>query len=63
MSYHIVCQAYETQEEVDLVTAFMRYVGSEEGQAASAASAGSAPISAELSAEIASFLDTITVAS
>ena len=63
VSYHIVCQAYETQEEVDLVTAFMRYVGSEEGQAASAASAGSAPISAELSAEIASFLDTITVAS
>lgn len=63
VSYHIVCQAYETQEEVDLVTAFMRYVGSEEGQAASAESAGSAPISADLSAEIAAFLDTITVAS
>ncbi len=63
ISYHIVCTAYETQEEVDLVTGFMSYVGSPEGQAASAASAGSAPISEDLAAEIQAVLDTIEVAS
>ena len=62
VSYHIVCQAYGDQTEVDLVKAFMQYVGSEDGQAASAASAGSAPISETLRGEIASFLETITVA-
>jgi phosphate transport system substrate-binding protein len=59
VSYHIVCLQYETQEEVDLVTAFMTYVGSEAGQAASAASAGSAPISAEVRAEILTSIDQI----
>jgi phosphate transport system substrate-binding protein len=62
VSYHIVCLQYETQEEVDLVTAFMTYVGSEAGQAASAASAGSAPISAEVRAEILTSIDQIAVA-
>jgi phosphate transport system substrate-binding protein len=62
VSYHIVCLEYETQEEVDLVKAFMTYVGSDEGQAASAASAGSAPISPEVQAEIAMSIAAITVA-
>ncbi|WP_370324639.1 phosphate ABC transporter substrate-binding protein PstS [Euzebya sp.] len=63
VSYHIVCQAYEDAETVELVTAFMEYVGSEEGQQAAAESAGSAPISEELRAEIADVLSTIEVAS
>ncbi len=62
VSYHIVCLEYENQETVDLVKAFMTYVGSDEGQAASAASAGSAPISAEVQAEIAMSIAAITVA-
>lgn len=62
VSYHIVCLEYDTQEEVDLVKAFMTYVGSEAGQAASAASAGSAPISAEVRAEILTSIDQISLA-
>ena len=62
VSYHIVCLEYETQEEVDLVKAFMTYVGSEAGQAASAASAGSAPISDEVRADILTSIDQIAVA-
>jgi phosphate transport system substrate-binding protein len=62
VSYHIVCLEYETQEEVDLVKGFMMYVGSPEGQAAAAAAAGSAPISVELSAQLETAIDMITVA-
>ena len=40
----------------------MAYVGSDEGQAASAESAGSAPISAEVQAEIQNTVDQISVA-
>ncbi|MGA7756202.1 MAG: phosphate ABC transporter substrate-binding protein PstS [Ilumatobacteraceae bacterium] len=62
VSYHIVCLQYDSQETVDLVKAFMAYVGSDEGQAASAESAGSAPISAEVQAEIQNTVDQISVA-
>jgi len=62
VSYHIVCLQYEDQETVDLVTSFMTYVGSEQGQADAGAAAGSAPISAEVRAEITNSLDQITVA-
>jgi len=62
VSYHIVCRQYDTQEQVDLVKAFMLYVGSAEGQAASQASAGSAPITAALSTQLAAVIDTISVA-
>ena len=62
VSYHIVCLQYEDQETVDLVKAFMTYVGSEQGQADGAAAAGSAPISAEVRADILVSLDAITVA-
>ncbi len=63
VSYHIVCLQYDSQETVDLVKAFMTYVGSDAGQAASAESAGSAPISPEVQAEIQTSIDQITVAS
>ena len=62
VSYHIVCLQYDSQEEVDLVKAFMTYVGSEAGQAASQASAGSAPISPEVSDEILVSIDQISLA-
>jgi phosphate transport system substrate-binding protein len=52
VSYHVVCLQYETQQEVDLVSAFMTYVGSDAGQAAAQASAGSAPISPEVRDQI-----------
>jgi len=63
VSYHIVCLAYDDQETVDLVKAFMTYVGSEAGQAASAESAGSAPISEDVRAEILTSIEQISVAS
>lgn len=62
VSYHIVCLEYDSQETVDLVKAFMTYVGSDAGQAASAESAGSAPISAEVQAELLTSIDQISVA-
>ena len=62
VSYHIICLQYPDQETVDLVQAFMTYVGSEAGQAASNASAGSAPISAEVRADILTSIDAISVA-
>jgi phosphate transport system substrate-binding protein len=62
VSYHIVCLEYADQETVDLVKAFMTYVSSDEGQAASSASAGSAPISPEVQAEIAESIAAISVA-
>ncbi len=62
VSYHIVCLEYPDQETVDLVKAFMTYVGSEAGQAASGAAAGSAPISPEVRADILTSIDAISVA-
>ncbi|RLE23209.1 MAG: phosphate ABC transporter substrate-binding protein PstS, partial [Actinobacteria bacterium] len=63
VSYHIVCLQYDDQKTVDLVKAFMTYVGSDAGQAASAASAGSAPISADVQAEMVVSIDQISVGS
>jgi phosphate transport system substrate-binding protein len=63
VSYHIVCLQYDDQETVDLVKSFMTYVGSDAGQAASAESAGSAPISAEVQAEMLVSIEQISVGS
>lgn len=62
VSYHIVCLEYPDQATVDLVKAFMTYVGSEAGQAASSNAAGSAPISPEVRADILTSIDAIAVA-
>ncbi len=62
VSYHIVCLQYETQAEVDLVKAFEHFVASAEGQTMAAEFAGSAPLSAELQAQIADAIDQISVA-
>jgi len=63
VSYHIVCLQHSSQEKVDFVKSFMTYVGSEAGQAAAAESAGSAPISAEVSAQLEDAVAQISVAS
>lgn len=59
VSYHILCQQYDDAAERDLVTGFLKYVASPEGQQVAASAAGSSPISADLSAEITGILDTI----
>jgi len=48
VSYHIVCTTYSDAAQGELVKDFVGYVISEEGQAASAEAAGSAPISEDL---------------
>ena len=63
VSYHIVCLEYDDQETVDLVKAFMTWVGSDDGQAASAESAGGAPLSDDIQAELLVSIDQITVSS
>ena len=63
VSYHIVCLQYDSQEKVDLVKAFMTYIGSDEGQAAAAESAGAAPISPEVQADLLTSIEQISVAS
>ncbi len=45
VSYEIACTQYEDPAQAELVGAFMDYILSEEGQAASAETAGSAPLS------------------
>lgn len=59
VSYAIVCQSYEDETEAANVTGFLKYIASEEGQATAASAAGSAPLPAELSAQIESILDEI----
>lgn len=51
VSYLIGCNDYADDSVVPLVQAYMSYVVSEEGQAASAANAGNAPISADTRAK------------
>ncbi len=62
-SYLVVCQAYDTQEDVDLVKAFATYVASAEGQSASESAAGSAPISDTLRTDVQASIDAIELAS
>jgi phosphate transport system substrate-binding protein len=45
VSYQLACKSYEDAAQADLVRGFLEYAASEDGQAASAESAGSAPIS------------------
>ena len=63
VSYHVVCLQYDSQDKADLVKAFMTYVGSEEGQAAAADSAGSAPISDDLRQQMLAVISQISAAS
>jgi phosphate transport system substrate-binding protein len=60
VSYHIVCLQYDDQAKADLVKAFMAYVGSEAGQQAAAAAAGSAPMTPELMEQVAASVEQIS---
>lgn len=62
VSYHILCQQYDDEAERDLVTSFLKYVASAEGQEQAASAAGSSPISAGLSSQITAILDEIAAA-
>ncbi|KGH45834.1 phosphate ABC transporter substrate-binding protein [Modestobacter caceresii] len=62
ISYHVGCIEYDDQETADLVTDFMTYVVSEEGQQAAAEAAGSAPISDTLREQAQGAIDAITAA-
>ncbi|MCL2468439.1 MAG: phosphate ABC transporter substrate-binding protein PstS [Micrococcales bacterium] len=61
VSYLAVCDTYASADKADLVKAFVSYVVSEQGQSTAASAAGSAPISADLRAEILAAVETITV--
>lgn len=63
VSYLAVCQSYDSQDDVDLVKAFVGYVASEEGQQAAMQAAGSAPISDALRTDVQAAIDSITLAS
>ena len=56
LSYAIVCQSYEDAATLANVTGFLSYVASADGQAAAASAAGSAPLPADLSAQIETIL-------
>jgi len=58
-AYSIVCTSYADAAQGNLVKSFFTYVASEEGQAAAAENAGSAPISAELRTDVLSAIDSI----
>ncbi|TFD84581.1 phosphate ABC transporter substrate-binding protein PstS [Cryobacterium lactosi] len=49
VSYLIACEEYPDTDQAELVSTYLGYVASPEGQAAAAESAGSAPLSAEFS--------------
>ncbi|GIG53727.1 phosphate ABC transporter substrate-binding protein PstS [Demequina activiva] len=59
VSYTIVCQQYDDEAERNLVTEFVKYVASEDGQNQAASAAGSSPISASLSERVIGILDGI----
>jgi phosphate transport system substrate-binding protein len=58
-SYLIACPTYKTQEEADLVRAFLSYVVGEDGQNAAAENAGSAPLASSLQDEALGIVDGI----
>lgn len=62
ISYSIACDTYDNASDAANVQAFLSYIASEEGQARAAepSVAGSAPISAELRAEVEAVLSTIS---
>jgi phosphate transport system substrate-binding protein len=59
VSYIIACEEYADAADAEFVKAYVGYIASEEGQAEAEASAGAAPISAELSEKVAAAIETI----
>ncbi|MEC5184988.1 phosphate transport system substrate-binding protein [Cryobacterium sp. MP_3.1] len=59
VSYALVCTEYADAEQGALVKEYVSYMASEDGQAEAAASAGAAPLSADLQAKVAAVLETV----
>jgi phosphate transport system substrate-binding protein len=59
VSYIIACGQYEDANTAELVKAYISYLASDKGQAEAASSAGAAPLSAGLSAKVATAIATI----
>ncbi|MDR2378208.1 MAG: phosphate ABC transporter substrate-binding protein PstS [Bifidobacteriaceae bacterium] len=61
VSYLAACEKYEDANTAELVSAYLKYVTSDEGQQAAAANAGSAPLTAdaELSAKVSAAVERI----
>jgi phosphate transport system substrate-binding protein len=60
VSYQLACATYEDAATADLVKGFYSYILSDDGQAAAADSAGSAPLSAELRDQFLPSVEAIT---
>lgn len=59
VSYLIMCDTYETQEEADLVKAYATYAISEQGQSDASQASGSAPLSEGLRTDAQKSIDAI----
>jgi phosphate transport system substrate-binding protein len=59
VSYSIVCSEYRDAAQGELVTAYIGYITSAEGQQVAAESAGAAPLSDDLSAKVAAALEAV----
>ncbi len=59
VSYSIVCTEYADAAQGELVKAYISFITSAEGQAVAVESAGAAPLSEELSAKVATALETV----
>lgn len=59
VSYAIVCQEYADAAQGELVQAYVSYLASEEGQSTAAEQAGSAPLSSDLAAKVATAIETV----
>lgn len=60
VSYHLACATYEDAATADLVKGLFTYILSEDGQKAAADSAGSAPLSTELTGQFLPAVESIT---
>lgn len=62
VSYQIACQTYDDANTAELVKAWLTYVAGDEGQAAAAETAGSAPLSTEFGKKAQAAIATIKAA-
>ena len=59
VSYSLACKTYEDEAQGELVRSFLEYIASEDGQAASEDSAGSAPLPEDLRTDVLAQLEQI----
>jgi phosphate transport system substrate-binding protein len=59
LSYLVACPTYDDADQAGLVKGYLSYIVSDEGQAAAAEQAGSAPLDADLASQAQSIIDKI----